>query len=75
MGILQIHKRIQQEKQKDFEKRAKSFVIAYKELTRKYECDWQCLLHGSENGIVPKMQLIDVKEQIEKERNEKNKNK
>ena len=69
MRILKLHKKIQQEKQKEFEERVKAFVGEYRKLVRKYGCDWEAYLEAGPRGIVPGLRVINVKEKNDKGRN------
>lgn len=67
---LSLNKLLKDHKDQDFKARAKEFINEYRQLVRKWKCDWQAkldFLDGGNSGIVPKMQLRDVSEQIEKE--------
>jgi len=75
MGFIhKLHqgdKKIEEDKQKELEGRAKQFVERYKELSKEFRCDFQPVINfigGGKDGIRPGMVVIDITERIETEK-------
>ena len=75
MGFIhKLHqgdKKIEEDKQKELEGRAKQFVERYKELSKEFSCDFQPVINfigGGKDGIRPGMVVIDITERIETEK-------
>jgi len=69
--LRQGDKKIEEDKQKELEGRAKQFVERYKELSKEFRCDFQPVLNfigGGKDGIRPGMVVIDITERIETEK-------
>ena len=72
MGFIhKLHqgdKKIEEDKQKELEGRAKQFVERYKELSKEFRCDFQPVINfigGGKDGIRPGMVVIDITKQLE----------
>ena len=69
--LRQGDKKIEEDKQKELEGRAKQFVERYKELSKEFRCDFQPVINfigGGKDGIRPGMVVIDITERIETEK-------
>jgi len=66
MGLLkranQTAKKVDKKKQEDLEERAKQFHADYKELTLKYQVDIMATLNYGNNGIIPQLKMVDLKD-------------
>jgi len=65
-----IFKRIEEDKKKDFEKRAKGFNEEYRVLANKWGCDLKPLLRSNDISIFATLGVVDIKDIVEKKKNE-----
>lgn len=61
----------QADQQKELQNRADQFLAEYKQIRKRYQCDFQSylnLINGGQGGIVPGMRVIDITKQLEAEK-------
>jgi len=57
-------KKQEEKKKREFEKRAKAFMLGTRDLILKYKCDWQAFLKFTDKGIIPDIRVADATEEI-----------
>lgn len=72
---LRFFRRKQKEENREFDKRRREFFEEYKELSRKYRCDWQPFIEIDKHGqqAQPRLAITDQTEFYKKEAEEKRK--
>lgn len=74
MGITlnKLFKRQQANKEKELENRSKEFHIEYQRLVEKFGCDFApyLMFTNDEKAVVANLRIIDVKEDVEKRKEE-----
>ena len=70
--LNKIFKRQQYRKEQEIEKRSTEFLVEYKKLVEKFGCDFSAYLLPVNNGeaVEARLRVINVKEKIEKEKEE-----
>lgn len=61
MSLLGLKNRLDKEKKRDYERRAKNFIAAYQELSKEHEIDIIPTLNYSEHGLFPSIGFKDLK--------------
>ena len=67
---MRFFKDKKKEEAKELENRAKQFMQEYSVIRARYRCDFMAyleMINEGEGGIRPRMRIIDVTEQVEKE--------
>jgi hypothetical protein len=61
MSLFGLHKKIEKERQKDYERRARNFLAAFQEISKEHEIDIIPKLEYTEGGVIPIVKFKDIK--------------
>lgn len=78
MGLLKKKNKKVKKAEEEFKARAMVFLNEFRELRKRWGCDFQAyfrFIDGGKRGIIPAIEIIDVKNKIKDEQNEKRENK
>ena len=76
MGIKKTLGMFRKKQEKELQNRANQFMQEYRTIRARYRCDFQSyieMIDGGVAGFRPKLRIIDVSEQVEKEEKDEKK--
>jgi len=76
MGLLKKRHRAQNNEQKgarkeaenELKERAAKFIAAFKEIRKKYNCDFEAYLTYAQDGIIPAFKIVDITGKAEEDK-------